>query len=56
MNGSATGRESLDERILVYNIGLAIHDLAFASRIYQTIDKQTLQDIDFQQPNEKIWV
>ncbi len=33
------GRESDDERIIVYNIGIALHDLYFANKIYEKIKK-----------------
>jgi len=33
VTGKKAGRESYSERVLVYNIGVAIHDLYFASRI-----------------------
>ena len=32
--GKAPGRQSSDERIISYNIGLGLHDVWFASRIY----------------------
>lgn len=35
LNGIAKGRENNDERIIVYYYGLAIHDLYFASKIYE---------------------
>lgn len=37
LNGSKPGRESDEERILSYNIGLAIHDAYFASNICKLI-------------------
>lgn len=54
--GNAAGRQSANERILVYNIGLSIHDVAFAERIYELIDKTSLQDIDLKQPEAKFWL
>ena len=38
MAGKADGRTNDDERILVYNIGLAIHDLFFAKKITEIIE------------------
>lgn len=35
LNGEKKGRESDDERILVYDYGLGIHDLYFASKFYE---------------------
>ncbi len=34
LNGTALGRESDEEKILSYNIGLAMHDILFATKIY----------------------
>lgn len=56
LNGTHTGRENDMERIMVYNIGISIHDINFAGRIYELIDKSTLSDIDLQDPEEKFWV
>ena len=56
VRGKASGRQSAAERILVYNIGLAMHDVAFAERIYRLVDKASLQDIDLEQPAAKFWV
>lgn len=34
LSGEKPGRQSTDERVICYNIGLALHDVWFASRIY----------------------
>ena len=34
LNGVCKGRESDDERIIAYNIGIALHDITFANEIY----------------------
>ena len=56
VNGRAPGRESNSERILAYNIGLSIHDIAFAAHIWEMLDKASLADIDMKQPTSKFWV
>ena len=56
VNGRAAGRERDDERILAYNIGLSIHDIAFAAHIWEMLDKTSLSDIDMKQPTSKFWV
>lgn len=60
VNGEKPGRESNDERILVYNIGISLHDICFASRIYEMLDEKgilsTLPDIDMAGPEEKFWI
>lgn len=40
LSGEKKGRESDDERILVYNIGLAIHDLYYSKRITELLNEK----------------
>jgi ornithine cyclodeaminase/alanine dehydrogenase len=54
--GRSAGRESAGERILAYNIGLSIHDVAFAAKVWSMLDKDGLEDIDLLQPRSKFWV
>lgn len=57
VNGNAVGRENDKERILAYNIGLAIHDINYANHIYQMMkDDDKLIDIDMHNPTDKFWV
>lgn len=60
VNGDKPGRESDEERILVYNIGVSIHDINFAASIYQLMKEQgslsSLPDVDMRDPTEKFWV
>lgn len=49
------GRTSDQERILAYNIGIALHDIFFASKVYDMI-KDSLPDITLDLKNEKFWV
>ena len=60
VNGKKPGRESDDERILAYNIGVSIHDINFAASIYQLMEAQgvlnSLPDVDMRDPKEKFWV
>ena len=56
VNGRKPGRERDDERILAYNIGLSIHDIAFAAHIWEMLDKASLSEIDMKQPASKFWV
>lgn len=43
VNGVAPGRENSSERILVYNIGIALHDISFAAHLYQQIQEHGLK-------------
>lgn len=54
--GRAAGRESGRERILAYNIGLSIHDVAFAAGVWGMLDREGLPEVDLRQPTEKFWV
>lgn len=56
VNGNVKGRENSKERILVYNIGISIHDMNFAANIYQMFSNSALEEIDLKQPIEKFWV
>ena len=57
VNGNAVGRENDNERILAYNIGLAIHDINYAAHIYQMLqDNEGLLDIDMHDPVDKFWI
>lgn len=51
----ALGRESDEERILVYNIGISLHDIYFASKIYDMLMTRGIE-ITLEKPTEKIWV
>lgn len=57
MNGRCNGRENDKDRIIVYNIGISLHDIYFAANIYKILDnKKTLLELDMKQPKEKFWV
>ena len=60
VNGKAAGRENDRERILAYNIGISIHDINFAARIYQMMKDRPevfaeLKDADMHDPAGKFW-
>lgn len=49
------GRTADGERILAYNIGIALHDIYFASKIYDRV-KDSFPDIVSNVTDEKFWV
>ena len=53
--GNAAGRTSDKERILAYNIGIAMHDINFAAHIYSMIPK-SLPEIDLKEPTTKTYI
>lgn len=57
VNGKAVGRENDKERILAYNIGVSMHDINFATHIYELVkDNPNLINVDMQEPIEKFWI
>ena len=56
--GNNPGRESVEERIICYNIGLGLHDALFSSRIYDIIAKRN-DDVPFiiqDKATTKFWI
>lgn len=53
--GKAKGRESDIERILSYNIGLGLHDVFYASKIYEIL-KNDSEEIELVRETEKFWI
>ena len=54
--GKSSGRTSQEERILSYNYGLGLHDVFFASKIYDAIDLNGVEKFRFSRQDEKLWV
>lgn len=55
VNGIKAGRENDEERILVYNIGIALHDIYFAGQIYNKMEN-TATEVEFLPPTERFWL
>lgn len=55
VNGEAPGRENDKERIIAYNIGIALHDIYFAGKMYELCG-QDCPEISLNAPTEKFWV
>lgn len=57
VNHVIEGRVNDKERILAYNIGLAIHDVNYGMHIYDMIkDEKQYFDFDMLEPDTKFWV
>lgn len=57
VTGVHSGRSSSHERILIYNIGIAIHDIYFAEQIYRITDQNnSSQDLQLNSLQNKFWV
>lgn len=55
LQGKNPGRTSDDERILSYNYGIALHDIVFASHIYEKA-KTNGVSFEYIKQDQKIWV
>lgn len=53
LRGKCEGRENDTERIIVYNYGIAIHDLYFADKIYELIDGH---DVEYNYCKNKFFI
>ena len=61
VNGESVGRENDKERILIYNIGVSLHDIYYASNIYQMFKQNdvlfdTLTNAEMKNPTDKFWI
>lgn len=56
LGGGIFGRQSPEERILSYNIGLGLHDVVYASKIYQLLENSTCKEILFDREADKFWI
>ncbi|MBR5148244.1 MAG: ornithine cyclodeaminase [Bacteroidaceae bacterium] len=55
IEGRKPGRESDLERILSYNIGLGLHDVVYASKIYKLLSFSS-SNINIEKVNDKFWI
>jgi len=55
LDGSAEGMADDHERIISYNIGLGLHDLIFADKIYELL-KDKMPDVQLNRETEKFWI
>ena len=56
LSGRCPGRTSDKERIISYNIGIGLHDVLFASKIYDLADKTHLQSVSIDREDKKFWI
>lgn len=54
--GRDPGRKSQEQRILDYNYGLALHDVVYASKIYELVADKDVPSIEIIKETEKFWV
>ena len=53
--GKKPGRESDKERILSYNIGLGLHDVMYANKIYELLGVSS-HNVHIEREEEKFWI
>ncbi|CDN32793.1 Ornithine cyclodeaminase [Mucinivorans hirudinis] len=56
VQGKILGRDSDNQRILVYNIGQALHDIFVANKIMDMVARSNPCDIAFKEPVEKFYI
>jgi ornithine cyclodeaminase/alanine dehydrogenase-like protein (mu-crystallin family) len=54
--GIVDGRTNKYERIIAYNIGIALHDVYFASMLYEFLKDNDFCKINIEHPYEKYWI
>ena len=54
--GRDPGRTSDEQRIIDYNYGLGLHDVVYASKIYEMLDSSSLPDVERVKETEKYWI
>lgn len=57
LSGRDPGRKSDSQRIIDYNYGLGLHDVVFASKIYELVkDSEKVSEIEIKKEADKYWV
>lgn len=56
LSGENEGRRNDAERIIAYNIGLGLHDVLFASKIYDKLKGRDIESFTLERESEKFWI
>lgn len=56
LSGRDLGRKSDEQRILDYNYGLALHDIVFASKLYEALINTDTINIPIHKETDKFWI
>ena len=57
VTGRKPGRTSDDERIIAYNVGLSMHDIFYAKKIYEMVkDNPSIPDFNITPPKTKFYI
>ena len=47
---------NFEERILSYNVGIGLHDVLFASKIYERLESDNIPYVDIVKETDKFWI
>jgi ornithine cyclodeaminase len=56
LSGNDPGRKSDEQRIIDYNYGLALHDVVYASKIFELVKDSDIPEVEIQKETAKFWV
>ena len=56
LQGVNPGRANQEERILSYNYGLALHDIVYASKIYDRVKDTEIDYFSYNRQDAKLWM
>ena len=54
LEGKSSGRDDDSQRIIAYNIGISLHDIYYASKVYDLVGA-TCAEARLEKPTEKFW-
>lgn len=54
--GRDPGRKSQEQRLIDYNYGLALHDVVYASKIYELVADKDVPSLEIIKETEKFWI
>ena len=54
--GRDPGRKTDGQRIIDYNYGLALHDVVYASKIFELVRDKDIPNIQMEKETEKFWI
>lgn len=56
LSGRDPGRKTNQQRIIDYNYGLGLHDVVFASKIYELLSSELLPEFEQDKETQKYWI
>lgn len=56
LEGIDPGRKKQEQRIIDYNYGLGLHDVVYASKIFELVSKKDLPNVEIKKETEKYWI